>query len=99
MFLHSITWLIFLTKFNILFEAGTEQLNTMQTTFMFPVYKSVVHIEKQVSLTILNIEFYEIHWASGQNALTRKFSGLSQVYQHVKQNYCRGPIHSLVIFP
>jgi hypothetical protein len=61
MFLHSITLLIFLTKCSILFEAVTEQLNTMQTAFMFPVYKSVVHIEKQGSLTIPNIEFYEIH--------------------------------------
>jgi len=78
MFLHSITWLIFLTERSILFEAGTKQLNTMQTAFMLPVYKSVVHIEKQVSLTILNNEFYEIHWACGQNAL-RKSSGLSQV--------------------
>jgi len=70
----------------------------MQTAFMFPVYKSVVHTEKQVSLTSLNIEFYEIYWASGQNALRRKCFSLSQVYQHVIQNYCIGPIHSLLIF-
>ena len=92
MYLHSITWLIFLTKCSVFFEAGTEQLNTMQTAFMFPAYKSVVHTVKQVSLTILNIEFYEIHWASGQNALRRKCFGLSLVYQHVTQNYCIGPI-------
>ena len=49
----------------------------MQTAFMLPVDKSVVHIEKQVSLTILNNEFYEIRWASGQNALRRKCFRLS----------------------
>jgi hypothetical protein len=80
MFLHSITWLMFLTKCIVLFETGTEQLYTTQTAFMFPVYKSVVHTEKQVSLTILNVKFYEINWASGQNALRRKSFGLSQVY-------------------
>lgn len=66
MFQHSISWPIFLTKCSVLFEAVTEQLNTMQTAFMFPVYKSVVHTEKHVSLTILNTEFYEIHWAVGR---------------------------------
>ena len=45
----------------MLFEAGIEHLNTMKSAFMLPVYKGVVHIEMQVSLTILHIEFYEIH--------------------------------------